>query len=105
MVRRAAATSRLFMQRILSQFAAVGGGDDGDEAEWEEASDEDEALPRRRRRGGSGSRAACSSGPQVPAASVTATHAYGSSTCAHAPSHRTQLQQHPALFEYCCTTC
>ena len=53
-VRRAAATSRLFMQRILQQFGAVGRpGGDSDEDEWEEDEEagEDAAGPARRRRG------------------------------------------------------
>lgn len=66
-VRRAAATSRLFMQRILSQFAAAGRGDDIDENSWEEASgDDDEPGPPRLRRRGGGSSSSRAQRPLPP---------------------------------------
>jgi hypothetical protein len=58
-VRRAAATPRLFMQRILQQFGAVGRpGGDSDEDEWEEDEEagEDAAGPTRQRRRGTAQR-------------------------------------------------
>lgn len=67
-VRRAAATSRLFMQRILQQFGAVGrpgGGSDDDEWEEDEGAEEGAEPTRQQRRAGAGRTAQRSAPPQV----------------------------------------
>ena len=67
-VRRAAATSRLFMQRILQQFGAVGrpgGGSDDDEWEEDEGAEEGAEPSRQRRRAGVGRTAQRPAAPQV----------------------------------------
>jgi hypothetical protein len=67
-VRRAAATSRLFMQRILQQFGALGrpgGGSDDEEWEEDEGAEEGAEPARQRRRAGAGRTAQRPVPPQV----------------------------------------